>query len=309
MGPWNQRRRCTTRSRRRGTAPIEFVMWLPLMMFVFWAVLVAGNIFLVNCEVTSDVRQMAWVGRDLPWRGTASTCQEQPLPDLPGAGSKLNAVGKVVDRYFRDNRELPANWKADRGFLTAQHSEDIPFMIDAFAQLNVARSEHAVLAGVWGHHELPFEDVHQKGQHKQLELSKKFRYYTNSGGGLNSSAFTRLKSLGGGGWQQAVNSGWEKCRNIDQRKGDLINGKKREILNGIEKTKKEIGGLQQQLSSLQREEEPDHDTINRTQDQLNREYDRLDDLNDSLQRLKESRDIQNEIKEGQKDSKDRSKEA
>ncbi len=309
MGPRNQRRRCSTRSRRRGTAPIEFVMWLPLMMFVFWAVLVAGNIFLVNCEVTSDVRQMAWVGRDLPWRGTADTCQEQPLPDLPGAGSELDAVGKVVDRYFRDSKELPANWKADRGFLASRHSKDIPFMIDAFAQLNVARSEHAVLAGVWGHHELPFEDVHQKSQHRQLEPSKKFRYYANSGGGINFSAFKQSKSLGGGGWQQTVNSGWEKCRDIDQRKGDLINGKKREILNGIEKTNREISGLQQQLSSLQGEEEPDHGAISRTQDQLNAEKDRLDDLDDSLRRLRESRNIQEGIKSEQKQRQKPGKEA
>ena len=304
-----QDRARTVARRRRGIAAIEFVMWLPLMMFLFWMVLAAGHIFLIHCEVTAEVRHIAWQGRHEPWRGVPAPCVEGPLPPLPRADRQFAEIAKVVRRHFRDNDSLPQSWEPDRGFLTAAHSKPIPFMIDLFADLDTARGEHAVLGGVWDYRELPFEDFSERHEHKRLEPSEKFLYHSEPYRWIDFSPLKQLASLGGGGVSQTVGAGWSAYQNNQRANDEVLRRKRREILRGIEQTNDEISRLERErdrleadLRRLRGEAEPDVDAINRVEDQLDRTEDQLDverarlaHLNESLSRLDRSRVILEEM--------------
>jgi hypothetical protein len=190
------KKRRSKRRQRRGIAPIEFVLWLPLLMFLFWTVVGAGNIFLVNCEVTAKVRETAWQGRDEPWLCPPEGVSEGPLPNLGDAQQAFDKVGSVIDQYFHDNRSLPSTWQANRGLLTAEDSREVRYMVKFLRDFSVARAKCAVLAGVWDRRELPFED---QAQHPRLQPSKKLTYYANADDAVDLSQVWDWSKLGLGG--------------------------------------------------------------------------------------------------------------
>ena len=282
-------RTCGVLRNRRGAAQIEFVMWLPLIMSLFWVILTAGHIFLVHCEATTEVRQMAWQNRDEPWQTNSESCTEGDIPALSTGGRELDEISPVVKRYFRDNDQLPDDWSPNRGFLTSQHDKETRFMVNLFAHLSTAHAEHAVLGGVWDHRELEFEKISEKHKHRQLVPSKKFCYYADPFRRIDFSPFKGLASPGGaGGFVQTVTSGWANYDGHMDSNREELSRKRQKITKGIDDTKELISDLTKQLDRLLEAKIRDMSKIFDIRERIRKEQQRLRSLNESIRHLDRS---------------------
>ena len=291
----NPKTRTARFASRRGSAPIELIMWLPLLMFVFWIILAAGHLFLINCEVVVETRQMAWQGRHEPWRQGDGTYEEGEIPALHSseAGRGLADLSQVANRYFQDNEDLPGDWSAKRGFLTARHSKVVPFTPALFSNMRIARSEHFVLGGVWDQREMPFED---RSEHKRLEPSEKFQYYfANPHRHVNFASLKQLASLGGVG--QSSGSTKNPYQGTLPEKSKQLSRERQKILSAITDTKDEIERYEQQLQALRAETQPDEGAIAHVEADLAAAKDRLNRLDAALAKVENSIDIQNKIRQ------------
>jgi len=269
-------------------------MWLPLLMFVFWIILAAGHLFLVNCEVVVETRQMAWQGRHEPWRQGDGTYEEGEIPALHSsqAGRGLADLSQVADRYFQDNEDLPGDWSAKRGFLTARHSKVVPFTPALFSNMRIARSEHFVLGGVWDQREMPFED---RSEHKRLEPSEKLQYYfANPHRHVDFTPLKQLASIGGAGLGSG--SGRNPYRDALPEESERLSRERQKILNSIADTEAEIGRYEQQLKDLRAETLPDDNAIADAEANLTAAEERLNRLEAALAKVEKSIEIQNKMR-------------
>ncbi|HEY1064722.1 MAG TPA: TadE/TadG family type IV pilus assembly protein [Pirellulales bacterium] len=117
-GAARRRRGSETRPARRGEAPLEFVMVLPLIVFFLGGILWMGFFMDAHSRVAVRARHAAWKHRDEPGSGPA----------------------------YRFRAEDPVEEDA---------SESVKFSI--FTNLPPARSRHAVLVGAWDHRRSPLD--------------------------------------------------------------------------------------------------------------------------------------------------------
>lgn len=122
----SSRRRCEREfADRRGVAPLEFILALPIFLALFAALLFVSSAMFVRLKAIETTRFQTW---------------NEAIDTVPQ--QQLNLVQPVMDGDAQVPAELPFEWGR-----TWRRSE------------SKARSETTVLGGTWDHVSLPFRET------------------------------------------------------------------------------------------------------------------------------------------------------
>ena len=168
--------------KRRGMAPLEFVMGLPvlvcLMAFIFGVA--AASVMRINLAMTT--RHMAWMQRDRNPPGTDNTypnSARSPQSQLARVGQQ--SIGLIKNPFS----EHPRGIEIARGRQTLQ----LPpvYRVGAQAMSSVdAQAEHWVLADPWDHLSLPLNN--------HYPLIPNYQAFVIGGGGIVTNILNQITS-------------------------------------------------------------------------------------------------------------------
>jgi hypothetical protein len=122
------------RKARRGLAPIELVIALPMLLLMAAFIYKLADAGLIKASVNIKARRAAWAQRS-----PNAQAENNPLPGPPASMAALRTAGSNSRGLSRTNTSRELNWA--------------PLL----AQKSTIQAAHAVLGDPWDHHTVGFE--------------------------------------------------------------------------------------------------------------------------------------------------------
>lgn len=224
---------------RRGNAPLELVLFLPLLMVMLAAIVTVAEVAIFDSQVAVVARHQAFQGRRSPWQS--------------GPGYEASDLGLREMEDIADILGPSSKTPADAGLLVSKVSRPVPAMFARYVgRLPTAKGTCSVLGGVWDHQEIEFAS---QSNHPRLTLSKKINYFGGARVG-NLGLFGDLVQFSGSAMPHGIESLTGAVAGNGQAAGAAINGISKLFSDIAKETAKEhtnwsyIRKLERQIQSL-----------------------------------------------------------
>jgi hypothetical protein len=257
--------RNSKKSQRAGTAPLELVLALPIllvMLSIIFAVCTGAETRMVT---TTTARNAAFEKRHEPWKHNPEALElpnVERVKTILGPNPRMSASGGLVDG---DASGTPKGIFGPLRFVSMD-----------------TKSRRFVLGGGWDYQELAFE------KHRALTVTEKAQYF-----GLDaskSSAFTNLAGFGGSSsigssFSSVANQVTHQIANANQRSSARIAQINSQLKTLSSKLKKQ----QQTLDELRKNPNPDWGAIRSTRESINSTETEIRKLSTERSRLGEAK--------------------
>lgn len=170
---------CPQPTTRQGNAPLEMVMFLPLLIVMFAGMLTVTQVAVTDSTAATAARHVAFDARRTPY-------QDGPLFTTGTTGVGLSAIDDILGPG--------SSIEPDGGLILSGVELPIAAMFDRFkGRLPNSRAACAVVGDTWDHEQIRFK------KHGRLTLGEKVNYFTGGSIG-NLASFSRFVgfSIGSG---------------------------------------------------------------------------------------------------------------
>lgn len=167
---------------RRGQAPLELALFLPIFMLLLAAIFAITSAGLAVGEVSWKATEMADEGKATPWLSGGEYTPE-PLV-LPHA----DTLERILDRR--------PGYDPRAGIVVSEASKDARGPVDPFdGLLPQAEAMHATAGGSWDNRQIPFP---KQAEHPRLTLDRRVGVFA-AGRQMSFDRFAQLAAFAGGG--------------------------------------------------------------------------------------------------------------
>ncbi|MDZ4851938.1 MAG: TadE family protein [Pirellulaceae bacterium] len=241
-------------SLRRGIAPLELALALPILMVMMSIIFGVCSVTETRMMTTTAARNNAFEKRHKPWEHDAQTLE-------------LSEVQKV-EKILGPSPVMPA-----KGGLVSGIAASAPTgMFGPLSKLTLAtQSERFVLGGGWDYQEIEFK------KHSPLILTDKAKYF-----GMKASEINAFKGLGSFG------AGFGGSGSIGQMQGQVqqsLQDARREVTARLAEIQRQMKQLSSQLSlekhqqaNLRKNPNADPNSIQKADKQVKKTQAKIDEL-------------------------------
>ena len=191
--PWIERRR----ESRRGQAPLELAMFLPIFVLLLAAIFAIASAGLAVGESAWEATAKADGGKAAPWTsGSDYTLESLELPHAD-----------ILERVLDGRPE----YDPKAGVVVSTASKDPRGPVDPFpGMLPLAEAMHATAGGSWDNRQIPFPE---QAEHPRLTLDRRVAVFMGKRA-MPLDGFAKLAAFAGGGGLAAGPGagGWDRSK-------------------------------------------------------------------------------------------------